>query len=73
MALIRCPDCGTDASDAAAACPKCGRPIAAPGTSQAVKAIALLLVVGAIFLVWRYDLDDAFEWIGQQEKKSGEK
>ena len=28
MALINCPDCGTEVSDAAAACPKCARPIA---------------------------------------------
>lgn len=28
MALIRCPDCGTEISDAAPACLKCGRPIA---------------------------------------------
>lgn len=27
MALINCPDCGTEVSDAAAACPKCARPI----------------------------------------------
>jgi len=26
MALVQCPDCGTDVSDAAPACPKCGRP-----------------------------------------------
>lgn len=26
MALIKCPDCGIDVSDAAPACPKCGRP-----------------------------------------------
>lgn len=30
MALIPCPDCGTQVSDAAATCPKCSRPIAAP-------------------------------------------
>jgi len=30
MALIKCPDCGSEVSDAAPACPKCGRPIAAP-------------------------------------------
>lgn len=30
MALINCPDCGTEVSDAAPACPKCGRPIAPP-------------------------------------------
>ena len=28
MALIRCPDCRSDVSDIAPACPKCGRPIA---------------------------------------------
>jgi uncharacterized membrane protein YvbJ len=27
MALINCPDCGSDVSDQAAACPKCARPI----------------------------------------------
>jgi hypothetical protein len=26
MALIKCPDCATDVSDAAPACPRCGRP-----------------------------------------------
>lgn len=29
MALIQCPDCKQDVSDAAPACPRCGRPIAA--------------------------------------------
>ena len=28
MALVACPDCGTEVSDAAVACVKCGRPIA---------------------------------------------
>jgi hypothetical protein len=28
MALIKCPDCGSDVSTEAPACPKCGRPIA---------------------------------------------
>lgn len=27
MALIMCPDCGTEVSDAASSCPKCARPI----------------------------------------------
>lgn len=26
MALVKCPDCGKDFSDLAAACPNCGRP-----------------------------------------------
>ncbi len=28
MALIKCPDCGSDVSTAAANCPHCGRPMA---------------------------------------------
>lgn len=28
MALIKCPDCGTECSDLALACPKCARPLA---------------------------------------------
>jgi hypothetical protein len=32
MAMIKCPDCATDLSDLAVACPKCGRPMkASPG------------------------------------------
>jgi len=31
MALIVCPDCGNNVSDAAPACIHCGRPLAAPG------------------------------------------
>ena len=27
MALVTCPDCQNEHSDAAAACPKCGRPV----------------------------------------------
>lgn len=38
MALIKCPDCGADVSDAAAACPKCARPIAAQVMNQAAQA-----------------------------------
>ncbi len=29
MALINCPECGTEVSDAAGACPKCGYPLKA--------------------------------------------
>lgn len=34
MALVRCPDCGSEVSDAAPACVRCGRP--APFAQQAV-------------------------------------
>jgi len=40
MALIKCPDCGTDVSDAAAACPKCARPIAGQTVVRAYRAQA---------------------------------
>ena len=30
MGLINCPECGSQVSDKAASCPKCGHPIAVP-------------------------------------------
>src|SRR5437762_8507543 len=30
MALVRCADCGTEVSDQAVACVRCGRPLRAP-------------------------------------------
>jgi Mg/Co/Ni transporter MgtE len=36
MALITCPDCNTPMSDRAAACLKCGAPIALPRTDATV-------------------------------------
>jgi hypothetical protein len=38
MGLITCADCGNKISDAAAACPKCGRPISAPERADAIRA-----------------------------------
>lgn len=39
MALIKCGECGNEVSDKAAACPKCGAPIAAPtGGNEAASA-----------------------------------
>lgn len=37
MALIRCPDCGREVSDAAATCPSCARPLAAATHVQTTK------------------------------------
>ena len=34
MALINCPDCQTEVSDQAAACPRCGHPIARTDTPK---------------------------------------
>lgn len=38
MALIKCPDCGTEVSDRAPSCPKCGAPIAAAAETTAAGA-----------------------------------
>jgi hypothetical protein len=35
MALINCPECGTQVSSIAESCPKCAYPIAGGGTTQA--------------------------------------
>lgn len=34
MPLISCPDCGSQVSNQASACPKCARPIASPVATQ---------------------------------------
>jgi hypothetical protein len=60
MPLITCPDCSAEVSDAAPACPKCGRPmVAAPvapkGRVEAKTVHAgigvLVQLVGAVFLL----------------------
>ena len=38
MALIKCPDCGSDVSDLAPTCPKCGRPLAVQTVQQSAVA-----------------------------------
>lgn len=64
MALVKCPDCQTEVSDAAAACPKCARPIkptAAPSAPPPRKAgffnlqrnlIGVLVLVGIVYGGW---------------------
>ncbi|HEY4145166.1 hypothetical protein [Pinirhizobacter sp.] len=52
MALIACRDCGENVSDAAPACPHCGRPVAATVIEQTSKDIKQLKIMGAVvFLV----------------------
>jgi hypothetical protein len=61
MALVRCADCGTEVSDQATACPRCGRPIAATvpaspqpstpprkKTSRATWGCLILIILGAL-------------------------
>jgi TM2 domain-containing membrane protein YozV len=56
MALIECSECGNQVSDKAAACPKCGAPIAGEtvGKQQSIAAAApksrSLAIVLALFL-----------------------
>lgn len=39
MALVKCPECSTQVSTAASACPKCGAPIATPGIGTPLSTI----------------------------------
>lgn len=56
MALIKCADCGKDFSDAATACPGCGRPNKAaekkaPASNGCLIVIlAMLAVFGGLFV-----------------------
>jgi len=50
MALIKCPDCGTSVSDAAAKCPNCSRPIASPKNRNGEAALSVLFGLGLCWL-----------------------
>ena len=50
MALIKCPDCQTAVSGAAASCPKCGRVREPSALGQFAK--GLLLVFNVVMAVW---------------------
>jgi hypothetical protein len=53
MALIRCPDCNAQISDAAPTCPHCGRPMAAAPmlVEQTGKSFKAGIVIGIIVAV----------------------
>jgi Flp pilus assembly protein TadB len=51
MSLIACPDCSTSVSDAAPACPKCGRPIAATTIEQTGKNVKGAQLLGAMLTI----------------------
>ena len=50
MALVTCPDCQTQLSDAAAACPKCGRPMAVTMPTAPSRTYGLL-IFGVVLIV----------------------
>lgn len=57
MALIKCEECGTEISDRAGQCPKCGCPVEAPQDKkvqtieQTSKNLKLQLLIGAVILI----------------------
>ena len=55
MALIKCPDCGTEVSDQAPGCPKCRRPMTQPAVQTIEKTgkrykLQMLLAVALIIV-----------------------
>ena len=66
MALVACRECGTEISDQAAACPKCGAPPKLTAKSLLKKPILIAAVVlGFVVLVsgvfFREDIEEAYE------------
>lgn len=51
MALVKCKECGTDISDKAGACPKCGAPAKAPTKQKSGWGAALSIFAGVLVLV----------------------
>ena len=59
--MMKCGDCGTEVSDAAAACPRCGRPTISTVARQnnlKVFAVIGLLLIG-VLLVWVFVIQPA--------------
>lgn len=50
MALIQCPECGTEVSSEAAACPKCGHPLRAK-PSGGINAKDPVHVIGIVLVI----------------------
>jgi type IV pilus assembly protein PilA len=51
MALITCPDCGTQASDQAFSCPRCARPLRALAPKKGMSVALIILIVAAVLIV----------------------
>lgn len=57
MGLRKCPDCGTEVSTEAPACPKCARPNAKDGAAKPSKAggvVGLILVIGVAVVIFSH-------------------
>ena len=51
MALITCPDCGTQAYDHALACPRCGRPLRAIPAKKGMSVGLIIAIVAVVLIV----------------------
>lgn len=53
MALFPCPDCGTQVSDQALGCPKCGRPLRAPmqAPKSGMSTVLIVVIVVVVLIV----------------------
>ncbi len=62
MALIKCPECGREVSDKAAACPQCGYPLTQPPASPSSrgKAGAVIFRVVTVLLLAAIAFSSAF-------------
>lgn len=70
MALIKCPECGSEASDRAAACPRCGFPIQQIKTANLIRVKMPGSLPGGMFGFWRVTRKDTSELIGKAAQKS---
>lgn len=52
MALLKCPECGKEVSDAASSCPHCGRPIRDQKSSKMTIRVLSLLFGALLILLW---------------------
>lgn len=52
MAIVKCPDCGSDVSTEAPACPKCGRPLAPAKRKSTSIPTGWALLVIAVSTIW---------------------
>jgi predicted amidophosphoribosyltransferase len=55
MALVSCPDCGSQISTMAWACPKCGRPMRSAMRYFGKRALILwALLIIMFFVIWQF-------------------
>ena len=61
MSLTRCPDCSTQVSTLASACPKCGRPLSAPPAPSSGGGLKIIGVIACVAapVVWFLPFDGA--------------